>query len=48
MKREREREVGVVRDTTVVGGDGQELFIFGFEGSQAVSALPPDRGKAFD
>jgi hypothetical protein len=46
-RRERERGSdgwggGVVRDTTIVGGN----IIFLFEGSQALPASPFDRGEA--
>jgi hypothetical protein len=44
-----EREKGVVmRETTMGEGGGQEEFILGFEGSQAVLSNPCGRGKAFD
>jgi hypothetical protein len=35
---------GLVRDTAMVGGQGNTIF--GFEGSQAVPATPSDRVEA--
>jgi hypothetical protein len=37
----------VVRDTTIVGGGGNNIFFsFRFESSQALPASPSDRGEA--
>jgi hypothetical protein len=43
-EREEERSGEVVRDTTFGGSKKERIYIFGFEGSQAV---PAGRGSAY-
>jgi hypothetical protein len=47
--REREERSGeVVRDTTFGESKKERIYIFGFEGSQAVPTRPSGRGSAFN